>query len=64
MNDPYSTPPQSPRKQKCPDAPKKDKNKKSEKEENNKNCVCDKNLYCNECLDDFHDNDNSSRSLF
>ena len=64
MNDPYKTPPQSPREQKSPpDAPKK-KDKKSAKEEINKNCVCDKNLYCNECLDDFHDNDNSSRSLF
>jgi hypothetical protein len=60
MNDPYSTPPQSPREQKCPDAPKK-KDKKSAKEEN---CECCDNLICNECLDDFYDNGNSSRSLF
>ena len=63
MNDPPSTPQRSPREQKCPDAPRK-KNKNNAKEENNEKCVCDKNLYCNECLDDFEDKDKTSRSLF
>ena len=60
MDNPPSTPQQSPRKEECPDAPKK-KNKKSAKEEN---CECSDNLICNECLDEFKDKDNISRSLF
>ncbi len=61
MDDPPSTPQQSPREQKCPNAPKKKKNKK---DENGNNVDIEETLYCNESLSDFEDKDKTSRSLF
>ena len=61
MNNPYQTPPQSPREKKCPGAPKKKKNKKNKEGTNGNN---EESFYCDEKLNDFEDNDKTSRSLF
>ena len=56
MNNPYQTPPQSPREKKCPGAPKRKKNKKDGNNEES--------LYCDEKMSNFEDKDKPSRSLF
>ena len=61
MDDPYKTPPQSPRKQECPGAPKRKKNKKNE---NGNNVDNEESLYCDEKMSNFEDKDKPSRSLF